>query len=143
MTATTKATRPSDSRRAALRKADDATVGGIPLVSNMFSIDRYFEAAEKLLNCFNVAYKERRLDDAYVYGRRFAKFSLDSLPSHQHYRAERHWLQKTKNNQDMADVVVKLETVVQWMDQEELQKEEEELRIGDGGLETRLVQTSD
>jgi len=113
------------------------------LVNKVWDTISRLADSPQLLNCFNVAYKERRLDDAYVYGRRFAKFSLDSLPSHQHYRAERHWLQKTKNNQDMADVVVKLETVVQWMDQEELQKEEEELRIGDGGLETRLVQTSD
>ena len=79
-----------------------------------------------------MAYKERRLDDAYVHGRRLAKFSLDSLPSHQHYRAESHWLQKTKNNQDMADVVVKLEaaslvsTVAREMAENQVVEDEEE-----------------
>jgi hypothetical protein len=41
--------RPSDGRRAALREAD-AGLGekGVPIVSNFFPIERYYDAAQKV-----------------------------------------------------------------------------------------------
>jgi hypothetical protein len=46
------APRPSDGRRAALREAD-AGLGemGVPIVSNFFPIERYYDAARKVRNC--------------------------------------------------------------------------------------------
>lgn len=43
------AARPSDKRRAELREAD-ASLGekGIPIVSNFFPIERYYDAARKV-----------------------------------------------------------------------------------------------
>ena len=38
--------RPSDARRAALSGATDMGEKGVPLVSNMFSLDRYYSAAD-------------------------------------------------------------------------------------------------
>jgi hypothetical protein len=38
--------RPSDARRAALSGATDMGERGVPLVSNMFSLDRYYSAAD-------------------------------------------------------------------------------------------------
>ena len=48
--------RPSEGRRAALRQAEGEMGGGVPLVSNFFSIDRYYAAADKvMLNQCHVA----------------------------------------------------------------------------------------
>ena len=49
-----KVARPSDARRAALSSATDMGEKGVPLVSNMFSLDRYYAAADTvsvLPNC--------------------------------------------------------------------------------------------
>lgn len=117
-------TRPSDARRAAL---SEATKGmgekGVPLVSNFFPLDRYFEAAHRVLDAFNTAFDARRLDDAYVYGKRFAIFSLEALPQHNYYESPRYTSIRFKNKQDMTEVILKLEKIAEWMDEEEKEKE--------------------
>ena len=50
------APRPSDGRRAALRAAlreADAGLGemGVPIVSNLFPIERYYDVAREVRNC--------------------------------------------------------------------------------------------
>lgn len=45
---TTAVARPSDARRAALREATDMGEKGVPLVSNFFPLDRYYDAAERV-----------------------------------------------------------------------------------------------
>jgi len=116
--------RPSDARRAAL---SEATKGmgekGVPLVSNFFPLDRYFDAANRVLEAFNTAFDARRLDDAYVYGKRFAIFSLEALPKHNYYESPRYVSIRRKNKQDMTEVILKLEKVAEWMDDEEKEKE--------------------
>jgi len=116
--------RPSDARRAAL---SEATKGmgekGVPLVSNFFPLDRYFEAAHRVLDAFNAAFDARRLDDAYVYGKRFAIFSLEALPQHNYYESPRYSSIRIKNKQDMTEVILKLEKIAEWMDEEEKEKE--------------------
>lgn len=120
--------RPSDARRAALSGATDMGEKGVPLVSNMFSLDRYYSAAEMVLTAFYHAYEESRLDDAYVYGKRFAIFSLNGLPAHNYYNSPKYAKARIKNQQDMADVVRKLEQVAKWMDLEEMEKEKQRRR---------------
>lgn len=123
-----KVARPSDARRAALSSATDMGEKGVPLVSNMFSLDRYYAAADTVLMAFNEAYDAGHLDDAYVYGKRFAIFSLNALPTHNYYGAPKFAKARHKNQLDMADVVHKLEQVAKWMDIEELEKEKQRRR---------------
>jgi len=124
--------RPSDARRAAL---SEATKGmgerGVPLVSNFFPLERYFEAANRVLEAFGIAYKARRLDDAYVYGKRFAIFSLEALPQHNYYESPRYAATRKKNKQDMTAVIIRLEKVALLMDEEEKTKERERKRRED------------
>lgn len=122
--------RPSDGRRAALRQAD-AGLGekGVPVVSNFFPIERYYDAARKVLASFEMAFDERRLDDAYVYGKRFATFSLDALPTHNYYKSPKHKLLRTQNALEMTDVILKLEQIAKWMDDEEIKRERERRKL--------------
>lgn len=101
---------------------------GVPLVSNMFSLDRYYAAADSVLLAFNQAYEAGRLDDAYVYGKRFAIFSLNALPTHNYYNSPKYNKARAKNQHEMVDVVSKLEQVAKMMDQEEVEKERERRR---------------
>lgn len=112
--------RPSEGRRAALRKAE-GEMGAE--VSNFFPIERYYDAAEKVLHSFLKAYEEKRLDDAYVLGLRFATFSIEGLPKHDYYRSSRYLSLKKKNEQNVTVVVAKLELVAKWMDEEEAHRE--------------------
>ena len=112
--------RPSEGRRAALRKAE----GEINVeVSNFFPIERYYDGADKVLHSFLKAYDEKRLDDAYVLGKRFATFSLEGLPKHDYYRSPKYASLQKKNNQQLQLVISKLEQVCLWMDEEEAEKE--------------------
>lgn len=77
---------------------------------------------------FNEAYDAGNLDDAYVYGKRFAIFSLNALPTHNYYGAPKFAKARHKNQLDMADVVHKLEQVAKWMDIEEIEKEKQRRR---------------
>jgi len=120
--------RPSDARRAALSQ-EEMGEKGIPLVSNFFPLDRYYDATERVLEAFNEAFDKRRLDDAYVYGKRFAIFSLNALPNHNYYNAPRYSQARAKNQRQMSDVVYKLEYVAKWMDAEEIEKERERRKL--------------
>ena len=116
----TQVMRPSEGRRAALRRAE-GEMGAE--VSNFFPIERYYAAADKVLHSFQKAYDEKRLDDAYVLGKRYATFSLEALPRHDYYRASRYASLQKKNNQNVQKVIVMLEQVAKWMDEEEAEKQ--------------------
>mmetsp|Transcript_26396 Transcript_26396/g.40515 ORF Transcript_26396/g.40515 Transcript_26396/m.40515 type:complete len:674 (+) Transcript_26396:166-2187(+) len=135
MSSHTLGARPSEGRRAMLKEAD-AEMGngkGVPLVSNFFPIERYYDAADKVLASFQQAYNEKRLDDAYVYGKRFATFSMDALPQHAYYRLPKNSKWRKKNGKDMSKIIMQLEQVAKWMDEEEAikikQQKEMERRI--------------
>jgi len=87
-----------------------------------------FASIIQVLEAFNIAYNGRRLDDAYVYGKRFAIFSLEALPQHNYYESPRYAVTGKKNKQDMTEVIIKLEKVAVWMDEEEIVKEQERKR---------------
>jgi hypothetical protein len=60
-----------------------------------------------------------------VYGKRFANFSIHTLPKHNYFKSPKYAALRQKNTADMSDVVRKLEQVVKRMDIEEAAKEEE------------------
>jgi hypothetical protein len=92
-------------------------------VSNFFPLERYYEAADKVLQSFEKAYSEQRLDDAYVLGKRYARYSLESLPQHDYFRSSKYAVKRRDNDQHVQRVLQKLEQVALWMDAEEAQRE--------------------
>ncbi len=118
-----KKARPSDERRAALKATE---VHKTPKISNITPIQRYYTAASNLLQRFEQAAKKNRLDDAYVFGLRFAKFSADVLPTHDYYNVKQpEYVSLRKQNQkDLQKVIDSLEEVVELMDLEELERRE-------------------
>lgn len=112
--------RPSEGRRAALRQAE-GEMGAE--VSNFFPIERYYSAADKVLQSFEKAYNEKRLDDAYVLGLRFATFSLEGLTKHNYYHSSRYSNLRKKNEMSVKQVIAKLEQVTTWMDDEEAERQ--------------------
>jgi len=115
--------RPSEARRQALKKSES---NKFPPISNLTPIQRYYDVADKLRVLFYDNVERHKLDDAYVYGIRFAKFSTDSLPEHDYYRVKKPEMVqlKKKNQKDLRLVIDKLEEVVQLMDLEELERAE-------------------
>ena len=114
---------PSEERRKAL-KATEANK--ILKISNLTPIERYYDVADKLKQRFESSFKEHNLDNAYVYGIRFAKFSTDALPHHDYYKVSRTNLKtlRQKNRKELVEVLNALEEVVQLMDLEELEQAE-------------------
>ena len=114
---------PSAERRAKLKKAE---LNKIPNISNMIPIQRYYTVALKLLQRFTIAVKNNELDEAYIYGIRFAKFSSNVLPTHDYYKlSQKEYRQLRNDNQnDIKRVIDELENVVELMDLEELEKRE-------------------
>ena len=118
---------PSHERRLALRQAD---AGNTIRVLDCYPLTKYFDMARRLLDAFQTAVDERRLDEAYVYGLRFAAFSLESLPRHKDWKlAGKHSQQKRRNAQQVDKVLSVMETIKQRMDAEELVRQQERVRL--------------
>eukprot|EP01083_Nonionella_stella_P065895 173060_1 len=115
--------RPSDERRAKLKASE---LHKTPSLSNLTPIQRYYTAASKLVQCFNDSVEKNKLDDAYIFGLRFAKFSTDVLPTHDYYRVkQREYINlRNQNQKDLQNVIDALENVVEQMDFEELERRE-------------------
>ena len=116
---------PSYQRRQALRDADS---GNVMKVISSYPLEKYFHIADRLLIQFQQALDERRLDETYVYGIRFATFCLESLPEHPHYKSKERRLakQKLRNARQVDTVLKRMEIVTQRMDFEELIRQSEE-----------------
>lgn len=114
--------RPSDARRAKLKQSE---VNKIPNISNLTPIQRYYDLSQKLIQLFDAAVDKNQLDEAYIYGVRFAQFCTKVLPKHDYYKVkQREYIQLRKNNQDdLKRVIDALEQVVNLMDLDELEKE--------------------
>mmetsp|Transcript_31298 Transcript_31298/g.51664 ORF Transcript_31298/g.51664 Transcript_31298/m.51664 type:complete len:607 (+) Transcript_31298:63-1883(+) len=110
---------PSQGRRQALRDADKSNV---LLVIDTYPIAKYYAVMDRLVMEFDAAVDARQLDQAYVYGIRFASFSLESLPKHKDYKKT---FRKQKATQ-VEQVLAKLESVTERMDAEEWQKQQRE-----------------
>ena len=123
---------PSYARRQALRQAD---VSNSIQVLDSYPLSKYFDIAQRLLDVFQEAVDKRRLDEAYVYGIRFAAFSVEALPKHTDWRREKNdYAQpKRRNAKQVEKVISMMEIIKQRMDAEELilqekQRVEEEER---------------
>jgi Snf7 len=109
--------RPSAARRQALRQGTTAKslVPTVPLTN-------YYELTDRLYASFCVALDNRKLDDAYVWGIRFATFSTEALPTHPAYGQSIFLKLRKRNAQRTQHVLTQLEAVAQRMDAEELLK---------------------
>ena len=110
---------PSEARRQALRRAD---VGNTIRVLDSYPLSKYFDISQRLLDAFQKSVDARRLDEAYVYGLRFAAFGVESLPKHKEWRSNTgsYSKQKRRNSQQVEKVISMMEIIKQRMDAEEL-----------------------
>lgn len=115
--------RPSSNRRRHLREAD-AKSGQMPTVSNFFPLERYYEASDKVLQSFEMSYESRQLDEAYVYGMRYCSFCVEGIVHHDYYKAKKFDFRRKQTTDRVQEVLTKLELVADWMDAEEIMKEE-------------------
>lgn len=114
---------PSAARRQALKAAEEQNKPRA-MVSNDFPLSKYMDIAPRLLECFQNAVDQRQLDEAYIYGLRFAGLVVEGLPQHKEWRqspvdARR----KQKLNAQVTKVLAMMEVIVQRMDAEELVQE--------------------
>jgi hypothetical protein len=93
-------------------------------VSNFFPLERYFEASDKLIQAFQNSFDKRQLDEAFVYGLRYCEFCMEGIRHHDYYDATTFGARRQQMGKRINDVVVKLELVAEWMDEEERLKEE-------------------
>ncbi|KAG7346663.1 USP8 dimerization domain containing protein [Nitzschia inconspicua] len=113
--------RPSSNRRRLLREADENS-GSIPTVSNFFPLERYYDASDKVLQSFQAAFEERRLDEAYVFGMRYSQFCMEGIRKHDYFNAQKFIARKTQMSTRVQDVISKLEKVAELMDIEEVER---------------------
>jgi hypothetical protein len=120
---------PSAPRRNALKVADAENQ---LRVLDSFPLHKYIDIAQRLLDCFQTAVDHRQLDEAYVYGHRFAHLVVESLPKHEEWKHSRvsatsvDAKRKKRLNCQVEKVLSMMEIIVQRMDAEELVKEKEQ-----------------
>jgi hypothetical protein len=133
---------PSAARRKALRQADGKN--DVFKVMETVSVDKYYYLIDRLLVEFDRAMDERRLDEAYIYGIRFASFSVESLPRHVHYKSPEYKRLQLRNARQVDRVLKGLESVTARMDAEELAKtrrdEEKQVAPRENKVETQKRQ---
>lgn len=113
---------PSYQRRQALREAD---AGNTIRVLDSYPLHKYFELSQRLLDAFQKSVDQRQMDEAYVYGMRFATFGIESLPKHKEWRKTSIYnKQKRRNAQQVDKVLAIMEIIKQRMDAEELVRQE-------------------
>ena len=110
----------SAERRKRLKVAETQNGHALQNVLDACPIEKYYHMADRLLTAFNLALDERRLDDAYVFGLRFATFSLEGLPKHSGYKSTRYKMHRLKNSRNVEDVLNKMASVTTRMDAEEM-----------------------
>jgi hypothetical protein len=110
---------PSYDRRHKLLDA-----GTIPEVSNFFSIDRYYEASDKIFQTFQMSYESQHLHNAYVFGRQYCSFCMDGITKHDYYRAKQFEHRRNQSSKRVSDVLTKLERVRKLMDVQEVERKQ-------------------
>mmetsp|Transcript_21214 Transcript_21214/g.27919 ORF Transcript_21214/g.27919 Transcript_21214/m.27919 type:complete len:510 (+) Transcript_21214:51-1580(+) len=120
---------PSYNRRQTLRDSDAGNLVTVTSASS-YPLEKHFQIIERLLRRFQQALEERRMDETYVYGIRFATFCLEQLPNHPQYNQKRFQKAKIRNARQVDRVLKTMEIITQRMDAEELvkQKKEEQLK---------------
>lgn len=113
---------PSAERRKALKEADASNqlrvLGSCPLT-------KYIDIADRLMEHFQDAVDGRRLDEAYIFGLRFANLCISSLPQHPEYGTSSR--ARKRLTSQVGDVLSMMDVIKQRMDAEELMKIKAEL----------------
>ena len=109
---------PSFARRRALREVDE---GNQTRVIDSYPLSKYMVISQRLFGYFQKSFEQLNLDEAYVYGMRFAQLGLTELPKH------REWATAVKETQEnlrsqVAEVLSRLETIKRRMDEDETAK---------------------
>ena len=110
---------PSTDRRKALKEADSANQ---LKVLPSYPLSKYLDLSKRIFYRFNHAVSERRLDEAYVFGLRFANLGLASLPQHPEWKAATNIKAKKCLASQAKHVLEMLESIKKRMDAEELMK---------------------
>ena len=110
---------PSAERRKALKEADAANE---LRVLDSCPLSKYIDIAGRLLDHFQDAVDGRRLDEAYVFGLRFANLCLSSLPQHPEWRSDTSKKSTKRLTSQVRDVLCMMDVIKQRMDAEELAK---------------------
>jgi hypothetical protein len=122
----------SFSRRRALKDADSANQ---VRVVDSYPLSKYMTIAQRLFGYFEQAYESLHLDEAYVYGMRFAQLGLTNLPNHREWTVG--GIVEENLRSQVAKVLSRLEIIKWRMDKEEsmklrtrmLAQAEEEIRL--------------
>ena len=110
---------PSTDRRKALKEADSANQ---LKVLPSYPLSKYLDLSKRIFYRFNHAVSERRLDEAYIFGLRFANLGLASLPQHPEWKAATNIKAKKCLASQAKNVLEMLESIKKRMDAEELMK---------------------
>lgn len=113
--------RPSSNRRQQLQA--EHVEGALPDVSNFLSIERYFDASDKVYASFQRFYVERNLDFAYVYGMRYSQYCINGIAKHDYFHSPKFSSRRLQMNERVTEVIGQLEEVANWMDKEEAEKQ--------------------
>jgi len=111
---------PSFARRRALKEVDD-TANQLRVV-DCYPLSKYLAIADKLFGYFEEAFDSLRLDDAYVYGMRFAELAITNLPEHQDWGTAAAGIAEEQLKARIVKVVSRLEIIKRRMDEEESRK---------------------
>ena len=115
---------PSAERRKALKEADASNklrvLGSCPLT-------KYIDIADRLMEHFQDAVDGRRLDEAYVFGLRYANLCISSLPQHPEWKLDTSSRARKRLTSQVGDVLSMMDVIKQRMDAEELMKVKAEL----------------
>lgn len=110
---------PSAGRRKALKEADSPNQE--LRVFESYPIAKYFDISDRLLDHFQNAVYKRRLDEAYVFGLRFANLGL-CLPQHPEWKSNTNSKGGKRLTSQIEDVLCMMDVIKQRMDAEELMK---------------------
>mmetsp|Transcript_23510 Transcript_23510/g.26813 ORF Transcript_23510/g.26813 Transcript_23510/m.26813 type:complete len:652 (-) Transcript_23510:254-2209(-) len=110
---------PSAGRRKALKEADSANQE--LRVFESYPLAKYFDISGRLLDHFQDAVYKRRLDEAYVFGLRFANLGL-CLPQHPEWKSNTNSKGVKRLTSQVEDVLCMMDVIKQRMDAEELMK---------------------
>jgi len=120
---------PSFVRRRALKEADD-TANQLRVV-DCYPLSKYIEIADKLFGYFEEAFECLHLNDAYVYGMRFAELAITNIPKHKDWATTAAaaaanggggGTAEEKLKSQIVKVVSRLEIIKRRMDEEESKK---------------------
>lgn len=115
-------TTPSTARRQALRQGADSNKIQI---RKDIPLSKYYSIAKRLLDHFTAAFDDRSLDEAYIYGVRYASLCVESIPQHPTYRDRTYAIQHKDMSDKCNHVLQCLEIVRQRMDAQEILREQQ------------------